>query len=114
MNFTYDNPKESQKDFIRLRLGDTVQKPYSLFDEEIECILESTPSMRMALIKCCEIILAKLADKVSYKLGPESVSMSDSFDNYRRLLKDLKATSTNIPVASVTAPRFTIGMHDNV
>lgn len=116
MNFTYTNPSESVKDYIRLKLGDTVKTKYSLFDEEIQSIVDMNPSKNKALIECCEAILAKLAKQVDYTIGPEKVAMSDAYTNYANLLDRLKNSNTilSMPIAKVGKPCFTIGMHDNV
>ena len=116
MNFTYVNPKESEKDLIRFRLGDTVKSRTSLMDEEIEMIIEESSNINTATLKCGEAILAKLSKQVDYTIGPEKVYASQAYDNFRDMLNKLKQryTSHNIPFAKVGKPNFTIGMHDNV
>lgn len=116
MCFTYNSPKDSDKDLIRFRLGDTVKSRTSLTDDEIEMIIEESPSVNIATIKCGEAILAKLSKQVDYTIGPEKVYASQAFENFKGLLSTLKQryTSHSVPFARTGRPNFTIGMHDNV
>lgn len=116
MAFMYDSNLSTDKDLIRFKLGDTVDNLHYLEDEEILSMLVAN-KFSTALIECCEAIVAKLAKRVTYKIGPESVNLSEAHDHYASLLIKLQAKyskSLGVPSSNIVAPQFKIGMHDYV
>ena len=119
--FTYSgNPKDSLKDEVRFKIGDTDKDFYMLADAEIEFLLESnTNNVLNTCIAACNVILAKLAKEVDYKIGPESVSASDRYKQYSntlKMLKDEKLTKNAYVINCDQCdhnPNFSIGFQDN-
>ena len=119
--FTYSgNPKDSLKDEVRFKIGDTDKDFYMLADAEIEFLLESnTNNVLNTCIAACNVILAKLAKEVTYKIGPESVNASDRHTQYKSTLKTLmdeKLTKNSFVINCDQCdhdPNFAIGFQDN-
>lgn len=116
MAFSYGKqPNKSAIDYVRFKLGDTTEDGHYLDDEEISAVLEDFDgNKKKATVGCCEAIVAKLAGKVSYSMGPEKVNLTDAYNNYRTLLKSLQKGSNSAPPFYHSTPQFRVGMHDNV
>jgi len=119
MAWTYSgDPQTSDKDAVRFYCGDTEEEFGLLQDEEIEYILNSQkrPDVKLAAIKACEQILAKLAKQVDYTIGPETVKASQRYKAYEGILRRLKKDVVGANAAPVMGgwhpPIFSIGMHD--
>ena len=124
MTWSYSgNPGASPKDAVRFACGDTEEAYAFLQDEEIEYLLGGVGNdPRKAAIQACEQILAKLAKKVDYTIGPESVKLSQRYRQYAQLYNRLKgefAASSAVPSwddpttrPHTHRPIFDIGMHD--
>lgn len=116
MSFSYENnPSANIIDYVRFNLGDkNATKPY-LTDEEILSVSSNHINKRKILIECCEAILATLADRVTYAVGPEKVNLTDAYNNYCNVLARIKTSKKHgTPPFYVSTPQFNIGMHDNV
>ena len=119
--FTYSgNPKDSFKDEVRFRIGDTDEDYYFLEDEEIEFLLNANEEHVLnTCIASCEIILAKLAKEVDYTIGPESVKASNRHSQYKVTLKSLlhEKLTKNAYIINCDqcdhTPNFAIGFQDN-
>ena len=114
MSFSYDPNLSTDKDLIRFKLGDTIDNGHQLEDEEIKATLV-TNVFNNALLECCRSVLAKLAPKVTYSIGPESVSLSEVFAHYQSLYEVLSkqiSKSTSAPSPCTSTPIFRVGMHD--
>lgn len=116
MAFSYGKqPNKSAIDYIRFKLGDTTDEGHYLDDDEITAVLEDfNGDKKKATVVCCEAIVANLAGKVSYSIGPEKVNLTDAYNNYRTLLRSLKRGTNSAPPFYKATPQFKIGMHDNV
>ena len=119
--FTYSgNPSDSLKDEVRFRIGDTEDDFPMLLDNEIEFLLSSNnDNVLNTCIAACNVILAKLAKEVTYKIGPESVNASDRHTQYKSTLKTLMEEKLikNSYVINCDQcdphPNFAIGFQDN-
>lgn len=117
---------------VRLEIGDTDSKEY-LKDSEITYFLGKYSDHELrASIACVEAILAKVADDVDASTAGVSTSRSQLTNQFRDLLKDLKAKLASegivgLPISTgqsisdgisrlgdtdYLGPSFTIGEHD--
>lgn len=119
--FTYSgNPKNSLKDEVRFKIGDTDKDFAMLLDAEIEFLLDSNNNHVLnTCIAACNAIIAKLAKEVDYKIGSESVNASDRYNQYKstlQLLMDEKLTKNSYVINCDQCdphPSFAIGFQDN-
>ena len=119
--FTYTgNPGDSLLNEVRFRIGDTDKGFAMLEDEEIEFLLTSNNNHILnTCINACNVILAKLAKEVDYKIGPESVNASDRYNQYNdthKMLKNEKLTKNTYVINCDQCdhtPNFAIGFQDN-
>jgi hypothetical protein len=130
MVFTYAAPPQSPRDEVRFLLGDTVEKPHSISDEDLDYLLSfPDATTESAAAHAAERIAdwwmtnagAVGGDK---KVGPFSISRRDGNDMaaaWRDKARALRAGSTgggvaiDIETLVPTRPpiQFAIGMHDN-
>lgn len=122
----------SQKDQIRLMIGDTSQNDQLMYDEEITFMLSLRPSIYGAAAECCRTIASKFARQVDTVTGELRTLYSARARNYemRATQYDRMASVAGgaLPYAggiSVSdkqaaeqdtdrmAPQFQIGMEDN-
>lgn len=115
------NPNSSDIDRIRFLSGDTDSNAPLLQDEEIEFLLSIQVSPTKAARAAVDAILVKLAQEVDYTIGPEKVSASQRFEQYRMVAKNLANLGDTIVAMpswrdpmQESKPIFDIGMHDSV
>lgn len=117
MTFTYEGKiNESERDWIRFMIGDTVESKVQLWDEEIQGLLDTYKTQEEAAKKAMERILVILAEKVDHKIGKTSVSSSKLYDNYKKryddFVADLNKHNLGVPVTCVGPSIFQVGMND--
>ena len=97
---TYGNdPDNSALDHVRLLVGDTDCSTAFLTDQEIEFFIEQEGSAEFAAICAAEAIAAKVARKVTQSAAGVSQSLSNLFQHYKELVKDLRAkANANVTV----------------
>ena len=89
MSFTYDLSTDIGK--TRRDTGDTASDTAFLSDEEIQSILDDySTSLANAAVRCCEIILAKIAKQIDRSVVGINSSRSQLTQHYQDLLKTLK------------------------
>ena len=122
----------SQKDDVRMLIGDTDVTSPQLQDEEIGYALVQRPSLFGAAALCCRSLAAKYAISVTTAAGDTKLQNSDISKAYARLAASFDAqaaqSGAGLPYAggiSVTdkqsvaedsdrvEPQFTIGLDDN-
>ena len=119
MSWSYSgNPSASALDAVRFQIGDTIEKDPLLQNEEINAILEEQSNVLLASIECCERILAILARKVDYEIGPQKLKASQRFDQYEKLIRRLQRKGKDYYALPTGAdphakPHFEVGMFDN-
>lgn len=103
-SFSYSfDPNESDRDWIRWRLGDTDCDTVLLYDEEYDGALLVTANRSEAALASLDSILAKLSRKVDSKMGKLELKLSQQVEWLRATRKDLEA---DVRRASFAAPRM--------
>ena len=131
---SYNSTVKSDRDKVRLLLGDTSN------DSAIELITDGesdyflrlyVDSFNSAAAYCCDAIVAKLARKVNVKIGKVSQELGGLMERYERLAKKLRnqAAGADIIIApsisqsevdsfsmdeTYTKSIIKRGMHENV
>ncbi len=133
MTWTYDSsdPGATDKDQVRLMIGDTDETDEQLQDQEIAHFLTLYITVGAAAVASARAIMAKFARKVTKAVGDLRISLSDRYRHYQDLVAyletvaestdpyqvyaagqsvseaDADAQDTNLP-----QPGFKVGMHD--
>lgn len=120
---SYDSTITTDKDKVRLAIGDTGEgRDFFLSDEEIQYYLSSeNDNVLEASIRCAEAIAAQLAPEVSYQASTLRQEAAQAFDHFLRVadrLRERADRNVGLPafVHSGDEPRdpiFELGMHDN-
>lgn len=128
MTWSYDDTLSTNRDLVRLEIGDTVSTDQQLSNEAIDQALAQRSSVIQAAILCCDRIIAKYARLVTQSVGPVSVSYGERMKNYEELISRLRLRAPAVsPFAGGTsvagkeaaaedtdrdAPIFSVGMFD--
>lgn len=110
MSWSY-NPEQlstEAKYRVRMRLGDVFENAPLLQDEEIEFQLSNTANEMVATIRCCEMIVARLAPAVYSKLGPAEYNDAQKHAHFVLLLKLLKDEYVSLSAPYYETPKKTI------
>lgn len=95
MSFTYTHsPTTSDRDAVRLTLGDTDSGDPLLYDTEIDYYLTQGGSVVQASVLGCEAILARLARRVNVTVKGVSKDLTDQYTHYEALLPRLRRQAT--------------------
>lgn len=117
MAFTYSgDPSASDLDMFRFIIGDTDQSDPRVTDEEANAYLNITKTVNEAVIGCVRGLVAKYAGECDYKIGPEQVTASQRYAQYKSLYNFLQAELTigsTLPQVEIAKPLFTVGFMDN-
>ena len=132
MSFSYNPALPTDKDKVRLFIGDTNSADVLLQDEEIAALLAMFGSVAIASVKACNSIAAKYARYADQETGDISVRYSQIAATYRELAQSLQdgltGLSAPMPYAGGisrsdkltreqdtdrVAPAFTVTMDDN-
>lgn len=123
---TYTDPSDSNKDQVRLLVGDTDMEDALMLDNEIEFFIANEASVYLAAAATAEAMAAKVAREVSNSLEQGSAQLSDQYKNYKQLARQLRIDAQKfgdkevIRTGGVTStgtardPIFSIGMDDNL
>jgi hypothetical protein len=132
MAFTYTSPSNSESDAVRFYCGDTEADEFYASDEEIAFALDDKGDVLLAALVVAEYIYRKLAKRTDKKNGQYSVSASQKFEQYGKVVQDIKdriaLDSSGVPYAGGisladklsresdtdrTKPAFTRSMFEN-
>ena len=118
MSWTYSgDPSTSSMDMVRFTIADTDTTDQKLTNEEINTFLGlHDGKVSLTTLTCVKYLMTKYAGECDYKIGPEAVSASQRYLQYRALYADLKGTydNQNIAPQQESAPRiFSVGMMDD-
>lgn len=96
MTWTFtDSATPSEKDRVRILVGDTDTTDQLISDESINLYLTGGSfdqgNVRMAAAKVAETIAAKFARRVASSMGGTSVQLQQQVEHYERLAKRLRA-----------------------
>lgn len=117
MSWSY-NPeglKDSIKDQVRLRIGDTIQEEPLLEDEEIQFYIDScNHDLTRAAYQCVSVIITRICSTPDYTLGPYSESNSNRLKAFHSVKAELSSSliGYNAPIAKspTTGPIFAYDM----
>ena len=129
MTWSYSSALSTDRDKIRLKIGDTNTNDQLLADEAIDVALLDTDDVILAAITCVKWILAKIARDVDRSTQGPTSSRSQKTLHYRELLEDLEKeayASVGCEVGGVSdsskttlesdtdflQPTFSVGMDD--
>ncbi len=130
MTWTYDPNITTDRDKVRLNIGDTNTSSQLLSDEEIAYFLTQAGVLGASVL-AAEAIAAKFSALCDQQVGDLSVTFSQKAKQYRELAKQLRrqiGLSSAGPIAPAISisdkdtaeldtdrvePAFTIGMDDN-
>lgn len=96
-SFSEASLSTSEKDQVRLLIGDTDTTDQLISDEAINFYLvQRGQSVNLAAADACDSIAAKFARQVDTKNGALSVSASQRSEAYRKLGADLRAQNAEV------------------
>lgn len=130
MSWTYQFPIATDRDKVRLLIGDTDDDDKQLADEELDFFIAENANVYTAGSRACNALAARYARKADKKMGDLSIAMEKISSHYRDLAEELFARgagSYSVPSAggvevtdrnanqqdtSVTHGFIRRGMHD--
>lgn len=90
----YDKSLSTNRDKIRLLVGDTNNDSLMLEDEEIEFLLtNNSDALYLTAADACEIIAAKFARDVNYRFSTLWQDAGDAYDHYMNLAERYRKTA---------------------
>lgn len=122
---SYDKNLPTEKDKVRLLIGDNIESDEFLADSEIQYIIDDEEGNLLdAAARCCDVIANKASRDVDFTASTLSLSASDVSDHYRDAANKLREEASKgigSPLfldskdsGKTPKPIFTIGMHDFV
>jgi len=129
MTWTFSDSIATDKDKVRLKIGDTDTNDQLLSDETIEALLAIRDDVVLCAIDACRAILAKLAREIDRSAAGMSGSRSQKTQHYKDILANLTKESggeTRVKVGGISKsdndtlrddsdfeePAFSVGMND--
>lgn len=116
MTWSYSgDPNNSELDFYRFSVGDTVEYDGILQDEEIQFILDKYSDHDERMYLLFDTIASLLARRIKRSLGPQSEDPTSLLNHYKAK-RDEYRRKLSTPGLYVPYSRkaFWKGMHDNV
>lgn len=117
MGFLYDAQLFTNRDRVRLLIGDTDEAEPLLQDEEILPLVPSGAVLALTDTKliraayfCCRILVAKFSRKVSMSVGGASATLDAKARGYRDLAEDLLAQIGGAGAISTTVAPYAGGL----
>ena len=131
MAWTYSDSLTTDRDKVRLKIGDTDTDDQLLSNETIDALLDIRADVILCAIDCVRAILAKLARDIDRSAAGMTGSRSQRIANYEIVLRNLIKESggeTRMKVGGISKddadslrddsdfaqPDFTIGAHDRI
>lgn len=99
MTWTYNTSLATDRDRIRLLVGDINTSSQLYSDEEIAGLQSLYGSVLLTAAAVCDALAAKFSRSVSFSVEGLSISNSEKSDNYRKLAAILRARATSDPGA---------------
>ena len=94
MTWTYSSTSGLDRDYVRLRIGDTVTADPLLTDEEIAALVTNEGDKHLAAAAAADTLAAQFARKVDKTVGKLSISNSQAFTHFSALAKRLRSEIT--------------------
>lgn len=99
--WSYDISLTTDKDKVRLAIGDTIELDPQLSDEEIEATLSLYGSVRAAAVAMCNVLAAKYARFADKWVGDLKILASQKSRAYRELAGTLASSASGMMSAGV-------------
>lgn len=99
MTWTYTD-LSTDKDKVRLKIGDTDESDRQLFDEEINAQLAESGSVQSAAVACARLLAAKYARQMNKAVGPFREEAAARYDHYTDLAERLESQMATSGVAA--------------
>ena len=93
------DPQLSDRDAVRMYIGDTDSDSWQLTDPEIDYLLTTFGSPLFAAAQAARNIASKYARKVTKRVGDLSISYGDLQKNYLDLAAELEARASTMGIA---------------
>ena len=90
ITWTYNASVSTDRDKIRLLIGDTDTTDQLLSDEEIDFVITQQPNVYYAAAQCCETVAGKFSRDVSTTLEGMSIAKRQRFENYLNMANNLR------------------------
>ena len=134
MTWTYNSDVSTDRDKVRLLIGDKDTNDQLLSDEEIDFVITQQPNVYYSAAQCCETIAGKFGRDVSTTLEGMSIAKRQRFENYLNMANQLRTMAMRVapskPFAAsidkddkeaysyhensnLVQPNFEIEMHDH-
>lgn len=110
MTWSY-TPGSTDKDAVRLYIGDTVSTDPQLTDEEVAIYLAAYPDPIMAASAACMALAARYARQVDKSLGQLSISASQRSKAYVELSAELKSRALLADGLTMSVGGITVAEH---
>ena len=131
MTWSFSDSLATDRDKVRLKIGDTDTDDQLLSNETIDALLDIRADVILCSIDACRAILAKLARDIDRSAAGMSGSRSQKTQHYKDILANLVKESggeTRVKVGGISKddndtlnddsdfekPTFTVGMNDRV
>lgn len=97
MPWTYNVNLSTDKDKVRLLIGDVLSTDQQLSDEEINAVISMVGgSVGVAAIRCCLILSARYARYADKWVGDLKIMASQKSEAYRKLAEELEDQGTTL------------------
>jgi len=105
MTWTFSDSLSTDRDKVRLKIGDTDTQDQLLSDETIDALLAVRDDVVLCSIDACRAILAKLAREIDRSAAGMSGSRSQKTNHYKDILANLTKESggeTRVKVGGIS------------
>lgn len=97
-NWSYDTPSGSDRDAVRLLIGDTIAEDPILADDEIDWFLSEKGDPYRAAAAAARAIAAKFARLMSRSIGGMQADFGQKYRQYIELAKELESRQDEVVV----------------
>ena len=97
-SYTYDDPSTSDRDAVRLLIGDTDENEWLLSDGEIAYFLTTHGTVNRAAAEAAQAIAARFARKMRQSVGALSADFGQKYRQYLELARTLQKRDELAPV----------------
>lgn len=101
--FTYTGSPTTDRDKVRLLIGDTQESDPLLTDGEVEFFISLDPSIHRAASKSAEAIAAKFSRQHDESVGKVRVSFSQKFKQFMDLAKSLRIEANRRGLSNISS-----------
>lgn len=102
MSWSYNSNLATDKDKVRLLVGDTDTTDQLLQDEEINYLLTETGNVLLAASRAAKAIAAKFSRQANKTVGDLRIDLSQKAEAYHKLADNLEQRAKSVSVPSFT------------